>query len=907
MGLASGTKLGPYEIGSALGSGGMGEVYRARDTRLGRDVAIKVLPERLSSSPDFRQRFEREARAISSLQHPHICVLYDIGRDEAAGEFLVMEFLEGETVAKRLERGKLPLQELLKIGMEMADALDKAHRKGLTHRDLKPANIMLTKSGSKLMDFGLAKPTAKGALGGSTPAPLFSAALTADGPSPASPITSAGTIVGTIQYMSPEQIEGKEADLRSDIFAFGATLYEMATGVRAFQGKSQISVASAILEKDPELVSKTQPLAPAAFDRLVAQCLAKNPDERFQSAHDVGLELKWIAEGAVGEGSALPREPRGFPYRAYSWALVGTLITAIILAAGLWRATRPVERPLTRLSVDLGPDAVAGLNLTVAISPDDRRLVFPARGPGGKQQLATRLLDQVQATLLPGTENGGTPFFSPDGQWIGFFAGNQLKKISVEGGAPVALCTVAGNSVGASWGEDGNIVVAPGILSPLSRVPAAGGTLERITKLGSGEVTHRWPQVLPGGEAVLFTGSASVTSQEQANIEAVSLKTGQVKIVERGGYYGRYLPSGHLVYLHQGVLFGVRFDPARLEVRGAPTPVLEDMASNSGTGGGQFDFSTSGTFLYSAGKSAAQGWQVAWLENSGELKPFLAAAGTYGAPRLSPDGREVAFTGEGSDIYIHDLERETTSRLTFSGHSSVPVWAPDSTHIAFQTTGNNLSISWLRSDGAGEPQRLLESTNVVVPWSLSADGRWLAYFESNPETGYDIWTLPLDMTDPDHPKPGKPELFLRTPANENVPRFSPDGRWIAYRSDETGIAEVYVRPFPPGAGGKWQISSGGGSYGLWSKNGHELFYETADNRIMVVDYTVEGRTFVPGKPRLWSDKQLFYPGTSNLDLAPDGKRFIILSMPEAPAGEKGSVHVTMLQNFFDELRRRIPK
>ncbi len=918
MGLSVGAKLGPYEIVAPLGAGGMGEVYRARDTRLGRDVAIKVLPERFSSSADFRQRFEREARTISCLQHPHICVLHDVGHDDAVGEYLVMEFLEGETVAERLKRGKLPLAELVKIGTQIADALDKAHRKGVIHRDLKPANIMLTKSGAKLMDFGLAKPTVVspglspasadlkvGATG--TGAPLLSAAATATGgASPGSPITQAGSILGTIQYMSPEQIEGKEADARSDIFAFGATLYEMATGARAFGGKSQISVASAILEKDPEPISKTQPLAPAALDRLVAQCLAKNPDERFQSAHDVGLELKWISTVAPVSPPAAGSRVGTPALQKAAWVVAAAgVLAAIILAAVAWRATRPVEQPLTRLSVDLGPEAMAGVNLTAAISPDGRRLVYAVHGPDGKQQLATRLLDQTQATVLTGTEGGSDPFFSPDGQWIGFSADNQLQKISVQGGAPAKLATTGALPQGASWGQDGNIVAALGPSSPLLRIPAAGGLVEALTKLGPGENAHRWPQVLPGGAAVLFLAGLG-TGADNANIEALSLKTGQVKVVLRGGYYGRYLPSGHLVYLHQGVLFGVGFDPERLEVRGSPTPLLEDVAANAATGGGQFDFSATGTFVYAAGKSAAQTWQFAWLDTSGKTSLF-GPLGTSTVPHLSPNGRKLAYSGDGSDVYIYDLDRDTTTRLTFSGHAFTPVWAPDGKHLVFRTTtGNKSGIYWVRSDGAGELHPLLKSTNVIVPWSISPDGRRLAYFEKNSVTGYDLWTLPLDLTDREHPKPGQPEPFLRTPAEELVPRFSPDGRWIAYRSNESGSDEIYVRPFPPGSGGKWQISAGGGSIPLWANNGRELFYETTDNHIMVVDYRVEGNSFVPGKPRLWSDKQLFYTESSNLDLAPDGKRFVVLALPEAPAGEKGSVHVTMLLNFFDELKRRIP-
>jgi serine/threonine-protein kinase len=460
---------------------------------------------------------------------------------------------------------------------------------------------------------------------------------------------------------------------------------------------------------------------------------------------------------------------------------------------------------------------------------------------------------------------------------------------------------------GATWDEGGNIAASMGTLVPLSLIAAAGGTPKRLTKL-AGETGHRWPQFLPGGGAVLFTASSAGASWENANIEAISLKTGQVKIVQRGGYYGRYLPAGYLVYVHQGVLFGVKFDPAKLQASGAPVPILQDVAANPTTGGGQFDFSWGpsghGTFVYAAGKSTAQAWQVDWLDSSGKMQPLLATPGAYGLPRLSPDGRKLAFLN-GGDIYIYDIDRDTSSRLTFAGENGVPVWAPDGKHIAFQTVGAGLF--WIRSDGAGNPQRVLESSNnTVLPGSFSPDGRRLAYVESSPDTGVDIWTLPLDLTDPDHPKPGKPEPFLRTPADESVPRFSPDGRWIAYRSNESGGTEIYVRPFPAGNGGKWQISSGGGLYGLWAKNGHELFYETGDNRIMAADYTVDGGSFVPGKPRVWSDKQLFYTGTSNLDITPDGKRFAVFTLPETAPGAKGSVHVTMLENFFDELKRRIP-
>jgi serine/threonine-protein kinase len=581
---------------------------------------------------------------------------------------------------------------------------------------------------------------------------------------------------------------------------------------------------------------------------------------------------------------------------------------AIVAAVGwslLWRDTRPVDHPLTRLSVDLGPEALTGLNLTVAISPDGRRLVYPARGPDGKQLLATRLLDQAQSTLLPGTENGRDPFFNPDSQSIGFFAGAQFKKISVQGGASMNLGLTEGAAwMGASWSPDGSIIAGIGNLRPLARIPGAGGPPQPVTKLGPDESTHRWPQVLPDGSAVLFTASPSGASVENGAIEAISLKTGQVKVVQRGGYYGRYMPSGHLVYVHQGVLFGKRFDPSMLEVRGAPVQLLQDVAANPATGGGQFDFSNTGTFVYAAGKRAAQARQVAWMDTSGKMQPLLATPSSYAGHRLSPDGKKLAYV-DGADIYVYDTERDTPTRLTLTGHAGSPVWAPDGRHILFESIENGFSFFWVRSDGAGEPKQIFASPNLVVPWSFSPSGR-LAYREQEANTGSDLWTLPLDLTDPDHPMPGKAEPFLRTPNDELSPRFSPDGRWIAYRSNESGNDEIYVRPFPNANGGRWPISSGGGLYALWSKNGHELFYETADNRIMVVDYSVSGGSFVPGKPRPWSDKELFYAGSSNLDMAPDGKRFAVLALPDTPPGEKGTVHVTMLQNFFDELKRRIP-
>ena len=864
-----------YRIISKLGEGGMGEVWRATDTKLNREIAIKVLPQAVAADPDRLVRFTREAQVLASLNHPNIAAIY--GVEERA---LIMELVEGSTLAERIAQGPVPLEESILIAKQLAEALEYAHDRGVIHRDLKPANIKITPEGRvKVLDFGLAKALSNEP---ATLDPKSSPTITMRA-------TLAGTIMGTAAYMSPEQARGQTVDRRADIWAFGVVLYEMLTGGQLFRGSTVSDTLTDVLRGDLDLSE-----IPAGIRPVMERCLQRDPRLRWRSIGDVFVMLE---EGApAAPATPVPRLRR----RVTPWIVTGLALA--LGGAGWWRATRPVDHPLTRLSVDLGPEALPSVNLTAAISPDGRRLVYRARGPDGKPHLAMRLLDQALPTLLPGTENGSDPFFSPDSQSIGFFAGLQLKTMSVQGGSPVTLWSAQGTAPGGSWGSDGDIITATGSNLPLSRIPSAGGTARPLTKLGPHENSHRWPQVLPGGKAALFTASPSSSVLDRADIEAVWLKTGQTKIVQRGGYYGRYLPSGHLLYIHQGTLFAVRFDPEKLEVQGSPVPLLADVAANPVTAGGQFDFSRTGTFVYAAGKSAAENWRVSWLDSSGRMQPLMATPGAYTMPHLSPDGHKLAFVGSSADIYVYDLERDVTIRLTFTGESNWPVWAPDGRHIAF-SSGSGLF--WKRSDGSGDAQLLLENSNNVRAWSCSPSGR-LAYFERGSETNFDIWTLPLDLTDPDHPKPGKPEAFLRTPAAESIPRFSPDGRWIAYRSIETNTSEIYVRPFPPAGEAKWQISTGGGLYPVWSNNGRELFYEAADNRIMVVDYTVEGGSFVPGKPRQWSEKQLFYTGTSNLDLAPDGKRFVVFSPVEPASGETGSVHVTVLFNFFDELKRKIP-
>ena len=554
----------------------------------------------------------------------------------------------------------------------------------------------------------------------------------------------------------------------------------------------------------------------------------------------------------------------------------------------------------------------------MVLSPDGARLVYPIRGSDGRQRLATRLLDQTTVTTLPGTEAASDPFFSPDGQWIGFAADSKLKKIAVNGGPPVTLCDAA-HLQGPCWGQDGNIgATLSSTITGLSLVPSSGGAPRRLTTPGQGEVTHRWPQILPGGNAILFTTSVSTIGFENGNIDVVVLKTGERKTVLRGGYFGRYLPTdretGTLVYVHEGTLFGVPFDPVHLERRGTPAALLEDVASSSVDGSAQFDFSQTGTFVYRTGRAAEQQWPAVWLDDAGKTTPLLSTPGTYFTPRLSPDGRRLALAVEEGfrrDLSIYDWQRDTISRLTFSRRENYyPLWTADGRHLAFRSDSSSSSgIGWIRSNGGGEPHLLLESKSSIIPNSLSPDGRRVAFQQQGPNATFELWTLPLDMSDSDVPKPGKPELFLRTQANEARPAFSPDGHWMAYYSDESGRNEVYVRPFPADASGrKWQISNGGGLNEIWSRDGRELFFVSLDNHIMVAGYTIQGDSFIPDKPRLWSPTPIRETGlVMNLDVAPDGKRVVVFPVSGATTEENSSLHVNFLLNYFDELRRRFPE
>jgi len=885
----------------------MGEVYRAKDTRLDRTVAIKVLPEPLSGDPNLRQRFDREAKAISSLNHPNICVLHDVGRQDGM-DYLVMELLEGGTLAARLTRGALPLDQVLRVGAEIGDALDAAHRCGIVHRDLKPGNIMLTPAGAKLLDFGIAKGAPTSVVDGS-----LTAAATRT-----TPVTLQGTIVGTAQYMSPEQVEGKDVDARSDIFSLGAVLYEMVTGHRAFQGTSNLSVASAVLEKDPGPVRVFTPSTPPALDRAIRVCLTKDPEDRWQTARDLTRELKWIAgAGSQADEPAASSSSRKMRERV-AW-LAALALTGAVAAIGWRRAANitPPRMPM-QLSVETTPGSIIDRfkGAQLAMAPDGSRIVVAEYEPTGNWHLAVRRFDHGQFVPIAGTDNAWWPFFSPDGEWLGFFADGRLKKISIQGGAPVTLCDVHGNPSGASWGDDGAIVAAFNEGSTgLVRVPSGGGTPTPLTQLSAKdvEIRHAWPQVLPGSREVLFTTYHTDPELEgeitDGDVGVVVQKTGERKPVHHGGFLSRYLPSGHLVYLRENTLWAVPFDLSRLAVRGDPQPVLEEI------NGVDFAVSSTGTLAYvSSRMELSDPYAIWWLDEAGRTTPLHATSGLYENLRFSPDGKRLAFeiaaSGSRSDIWVKDLERDTTSRLTRPpGRNNSPLWTPDGKSIVFDSNSQPASgLYWVRADGSGEAQRLTDGKAVFQSaGSISADGKRLAFYQEDADSkGYQIWTAPIEG-DPDHPRLGKPEAFSRNSASEEFPAFSPDGRWLAYSSNESGTEELYVRPFP-GPGGKSQISTGGGLNPIWSRTERKLFFLTPDWRIMVAGYSTDGRQFVSAKPQVWSQKRLaFLGGCYPYDLAPDGKHFAVVLNPDATGepGRKPTDSITILLNFFDQLNRRV--
>jgi len=845
-------RLGPYEIVAPIGAGGMGEVYRARDTRLGRSVAIKVLPSDFAGDERLRVRFEREAKAISALNHPHICTLHDVGR-ESGIEYLVLEHCEGETLARRLDDGPLPNDQLLNYAMQIADALDKAHRQGIVHRDLKPSNIMITKSGVKVLDFGLAKRRADHP---PDPGPDHSTVQR---------LSEDGALIGTVQYMAPEVLAGKEADARSDIFGLGLVMYEMATGQRAFSATSKPGLIAAILARDPKPLAELRPGIAPALARVINACLAKDPDERMQSAHDVQLELKWSAEGSIAPQARRPRLRT-----AVVMGVLAVVALAAVIAIVIMR--KPDEKPagVRRLAITLPADAPVAsepvMGNLFAISPDGRRLVYV-----GAQGLHVRKLDQLTADLIPGTEGAMAPFFSPDGNWVGFSSGDKLKKVPLAGGNPLTICDGV-RPRGAFWGPD-DIIVCAQLSGPLVRIRAAGGTPQSVTPVIR---ELRFPHPLPGGRELLVTVSDVSGDPNRYDVALLTLADGKLRTIVPGAIHGRYATTGHLFYFRSGSVYRARFDIESKKIVGEAQPILDDVATSRPQGIAYVEVSGK-TLYYIPRDPAIDQRELVWADRGGRLTPAAQRRRGYSlgsaGPRLSSDGKQIVTdicAREECDVWRYEIERATWSRVTSDGHSYAPLWSPDGRSIVYTCNRNGpYNLFTVPSDRSSEPRQLTNRKSWPFPNSWSPDGKLIAVSESQPATGADISFIPVD---------GKSEAipYLATAAQEMDPAFSPDGRWVAYRSSQSGNAEVYIRA-ANGEGPTWQVSDSGGKSPRWRDDGKELFFRR-DKAMMAVDVRTSSTVFI-AKPHLLFEGDF----GEGFDVTSDGQRFLMTRAPQPAA------------------------
>ena len=879
MSLSAGSRLGPYEILSPLGAGGMGEVYRARDTRLDRTVAIKVLASHLSASPEVRQRFEREAKTISQLSHPHICALHDVGR-EGDVEYLVMEYLEGETLADRLLKGALPLEQTLRFGMQIADALDKAHRQGIVHRDLKPGNVMLTKTGVKLLDFGLAKAVAPQTQQSSLTALPTQHALTQE-----------GTILGTFQYMAPEQLEGKDADARTDIFAFGCVLYEMATGEKAFSGATQASLISSILRDDPQPISQVQPTSPPAFDRIVKTCISKDPEDRWQSAGDVGKELRWIAEGSQA-GAVAVTVPRRRRADWLAWSLAGLLLLAtIFLGNEVRRLSR--KSPVQAVHSFLVPPEKTSFRLTgddsapIVLSPDGRSTAF---GAGGKLWIGSLATGAVRA--LAGTDGGTFPFWSPDNRFIGFFSDGKLRIVEASGG-PVRAIADAPNSRGGAWSSRGVIVFAPNFRLGLSRVAVSGGPATPFTRLEEGRhTTHRWPSFLPDGKHVLYLAANHANPRsEDSGIYVASLDGGSPRRLMTS-YGSAQYASGWLLSVRDTSLLAFPFDPRRFTVKDEPVRVADDVNFDLGVWRGSFSASENGVLAYQLAQ-AGIGGQLTWCDASGRRLSTVGEKSEAYSPQLSPDGRRVlVILGDpNNDIWVYEIERNVRTRLTTAAQVTVsPLWSPDGAQILYvsqsrSTVPLEFEMTIIAADGAGK-KVVYRTTERIEPTDWSRDGRYVLVDRGN-IGAQDVWVVPLA-------EPAKAFPLVQTEFPERAGQFSPDGKWVAYQSLQTGRTEIYVAPFP-GGGARYQVSGGGGTQARWSPDGRELYFVSGDDDLTVASVGDSGSRFDVKDVRPLFRVNLFRGprvGLGSYAISPDGKRFLVND-----AGEAGVPRVSLVTNW----------
>jgi serine/threonine-protein kinase len=919
MALSAGTRIGSYEVTGALGAGGMGEVYRARDTKLGRDVALKVLPEAFASDPDRLARFRREAQLLASLNHPHIAAIH--GLEEGDVPAIVLELVEGPTLADRIKEGALALEDALRIARQVADALDAAHERGVIHRDLKPANIKVREDGTvKVLDFGLAKAFDDGPshVSGATQSPTLT--------SPA--VTRAGVILGTAAYMAPEQARGKSVDKRADIWAFGVVLFEMLTGRRAFAGDEVSDTLAFVLAREPEWTAMPPSVSPVVR-RLLRRCLEKDRSKRLADIADARLEiddaLSMPPEATTTVASAAPPVPRW--RRALPWSVAAAALISTGGTLALWAPWRtPQPNPVVRVTADVGADVSVAGAAPLAMSPDGSILAFTAV-PGradpavSQPQLHIRRMGDLTASPVPGATPAIAPFFSPDGQWVAFASGGVLKKVLVSGGALVTL-TESPMFRGGWWAEDDTIVFTSSRNGgAIMRVSAAGGDAEEVIAAGETGAGYSRPQVLPGGRGLVFAAVPDSGVPEDASIMVQSLPPdGEPRVLQQGGYFPRYLSSGHLTWMRGGTLFAAPFSLDSLQLTGAPVPVLDQIITQAFVAGAAaVSVSASGAlaFLPGEGGGVPNQGPLLWLDRTGTSRPLRATPAAWGNPAFSPDGSRVAvtiFDGRQADIWIYDWGRDTLTRLTTDpANDAKPVWTPDGTRIAFGSTrAGATNLYWQRADGTGAVERLTESPEPQLADSFHPSGRFLALHQGNPVVRMQsIQILPLEGSEASGWKPGTPVEFRRGGSIMANPMFSPDGRWIAYASLESGQSQIYVQSFPDGAG-RWQVSSAGGNVPVWSRTRSELFYTTAsgEDQMMVVPYTVDGDTFRPGRAERWSEAPFSgaTPYTSygpGVDLHPDGERFVVAP---ARSGERQvqQRQLVFVFNFFDELRRLAP-
>ena len=959
--LKSGTHLGPYKILSQSGAGGMGQVYKARDTRLERTVAIKVLPPHLSADHERRQRFEREARTIASLNHPHICTLYDIGHAEieesqfadrksqqsqsagrkaqidgrgesaifdlpSAIHYLVMEYLEGETVADRLKKGALPLDQVLTYGIEISDALDKAHGKGITHRDLKPGNIMLTRAGSKLLDFGLAKlrePRSGDSRGVAGRVPVDSSAVTlgdrddpragpladargSDVPTLRDSLTIDGAVLGTLQYMAPEQVEGRTDDIdgRTDIFAFGALVYEMATGKKAFEGKSQASLIAAILEREVPPMSSLQPMTPASLDRVIKKCLVKEQENRWQSAKDLHDELEWIREGGGQESVKAEAKPTPKLWRrALPWAVTAVVTLAAVLAVAFYpgRSATPASQRVIFPFLPPQNASFAGSTSTnpPAVSPDGTQLAFRAFSEGAVR-IWVRPLDSLEARAVPGTEgvDDALFFWSPDSRSLAFSAQGRMKKIDREGGQPAVLADLKGTAAprGGDWNREGTIIFSLGIRG-LYRVSAAGGEAVQIrtTDIPRGELALNFPSFLPDGRHFLYSITAIATRSDVQGIYVGSLDSKESKRLLGVTSRAEYAPPGYLLYVTDGTLMAHPFDAERLELSGEPFPLAANVVFNASTNSAAFSASENGVLVYRTGSSTVNS-QLAWFDRSGRQLGTAGPPGAYLNPKLSPDGKRVAVEQLASgnrDIWIVDVASGIASRFTFDPAPDFdPFWSPDGKSVAVT---RKASIYRKPSSGSGSEEVLLRNAVGTSIWDWSPDGRFFAY---RPMEGVDVSILPLAGE-------RKALGFLNGEFNEIEAQVSPNGKWCAYLSNETGRYEVYVQSFPK-PGGKWQVTNNGGIHPRWRHDGKELFYIALDGKLMAVPVSGEEGLEISTSQSLFETRIVEGAATEpyliqQYDVSPDGQRFLM----NVPAGDAAaSPTITVVVNWPAGLKKQ---